>query len=33
MGGTAGVSMMLILLALITFVATLCARETKGETL
>jgi MFS transporter, MHS family, shikimate and dehydroshikimate transport protein len=33
MGGTAGVSMMLILLALITFVATLCARETKGESL
>ena len=33
MGGTAGVSTMLILLALITFVATLCARETKGESL
>jgi len=33
MGGTAGVSMMLILLALITFIATLCARETKGESL
>ena len=33
MGGTAGVSMMLILLAVITFVATLCARETKGESL
>jgi len=33
MGGTAGVSMMLILLAVITFVATLCARETKGERL
>jgi MFS transporter, MHS family, shikimate and dehydroshikimate transport protein len=33
MGGTAGVSAMLILLALITFVAALCARETKGESL
>jgi MFS transporter, MHS family, shikimate and dehydroshikimate transport protein len=33
MGGTAGVSMMLILLAVITFTATLCARETKGESL
>jgi MFS transporter, MHS family, shikimate and dehydroshikimate transport protein len=33
MGGTAGVSTMLILLAVITFVATLCARETKGESL
>jgi MFS transporter, MHS family, shikimate and dehydroshikimate transport protein len=33
MGGTAGVSMMLILLALITFIAALCARETKGEPL
>ena len=33
MGGTAGVSMMMILLALITFTATLCARETKGESL
>jgi MFS transporter, MHS family, shikimate and dehydroshikimate transport protein len=33
MGGTAGVSTMLILLAAITFVATLCARETKGESL
>ena len=33
MGGTAGVSVMLILLAAITFVATLCARETKGESL
>ena len=33
MGGTAGVSMMLILLALITFAATVCARETKGESL
>jgi MFS transporter, MHS family, shikimate and dehydroshikimate transport protein len=33
MGGTAGVSMMLILLAVITFAATLCARETKGESL
>jgi MFS transporter, MHS family, shikimate and dehydroshikimate transport protein len=31
MGGTAGVSMMLILLALLTFIATLCARETMGE--
>jgi MHS family shikimate/dehydroshikimate transporter-like MFS transporter len=30
-GGTAGVSLMLILLALITFAATLRARETKGE--
>jgi MHS family shikimate/dehydroshikimate transporter-like MFS transporter len=33
MGGTTGVSMMLILLALITFAATLCARETKSESL
>jgi MHS family shikimate/dehydroshikimate transporter-like MFS transporter len=33
MGGTAGVSMMLILLASITFIATLFAKETKGETL
>src|ERR1700758_1123990 len=33
MGGTTGVSMMLILLALITFAAALCARETKDETL
>ena len=33
MGGTGGVSMMLILLAAITFVATLCAKETKGEAL
>jgi MHS family shikimate/dehydroshikimate transporter-like MFS transporter len=33
MGGTTGVSMMLILLALITFAAALCARETKNETL
>jgi MHS family shikimate/dehydroshikimate transporter-like MFS transporter len=33
MGGTAGVSVMLILLALITFSATLCARETKGDSL
>jgi MHS family shikimate/dehydroshikimate transporter-like MFS transporter len=33
MGGTTGVSMMLILLALITFSATLCARETKSESL
>jgi MHS family shikimate/dehydroshikimate transporter-like MFS transporter len=32
MGGTAGVSMMLILLAAITFIATLFAKETKGET-
>jgi MHS family shikimate/dehydroshikimate transporter-like MFS transporter len=31
MGGTAGVSMMLILLAAITFIATLFAKETKGE--
>jgi hypothetical protein len=30
MSGTAGVFVMLILLALITFVVTLCARETKG---
>ena len=30
MGGTAGVSMMLILLASITFIATLFARETKS---
>jgi MHS family shikimate/dehydroshikimate transporter-like MFS transporter len=33
LGGTVGVSVMLILLALITLVAALCARETKGETL
>jgi MHS family shikimate/dehydroshikimate transporter-like MFS transporter len=33
MGGTAGVSMMLILLASITFIATLFAKETKGEAL
>jgi MHS family shikimate/dehydroshikimate transporter-like MFS transporter len=33
LGGTAGVSLMLILLAIITFVAALFARETKGETL
>jgi MFS transporter, MHS family, shikimate and dehydroshikimate transport protein len=33
MGGTAGVSVMLILLALITFVAALYARETKNESL
>jgi MHS family shikimate/dehydroshikimate transporter-like MFS transporter len=33
MGGTSGVSMMLILLALITFAAALCARETKSEPL
>jgi MFS transporter, MHS family, shikimate and dehydroshikimate transport protein len=33
MGGTSGVSMMLILLALITFAAALCARETKSESL
>ena len=32
-GGTAGVSIMLILLALVTLVATLCARETKNEAL
>jgi MHS family shikimate/dehydroshikimate transporter-like MFS transporter len=32
MGGTAGVSMMLILLAAITFIAALFAPETKGET-
>lgn len=33
MGGTAGVSLMLITLALITLVATLFARETRSETL
>jgi MHS family shikimate/dehydroshikimate transporter-like MFS transporter len=33
MGGTAGVSIMLILLALITLTAALCARETKNDTL
>jgi MHS family shikimate/dehydroshikimate transporter-like MFS transporter len=33
MGGTAGVSLMLILLAAITFIATLFATETKGESL
>jgi hypothetical protein len=33
MGGTSGVSMMLILLALITFAAALCTRETKSESL
>lgn len=33
MGGTGGVSIMLILLALITLVATLCARETKNDPL
>jgi hypothetical protein len=32
-GGTAGVSMMLILLASITFIATLFAKETKGAAL
>ena len=32
-GGTAGVSLMLILLAAITFVAALCAPETKGRSL
>jgi MHS family shikimate/dehydroshikimate transporter-like MFS transporter len=32
-GGTAGVSIMLILLALVTLVATLFARETKNEPL
>jgi MFS transporter, MHS family, shikimate and dehydroshikimate transport protein len=32
-GGTTGVSIMLILLALVTLVATLCARETKNEAL
>ena len=32
-GGTAGVSIMLILLALITLTAALFARETKGEAL
>ena len=31
MGGTAGVSVMLILLAVITFIATLAARETKDD--
>jgi MHS family shikimate/dehydroshikimate transporter-like MFS transporter len=33
MGGTAGVSMMLILLASITFIATLFATETKSVSL
>ena len=33
MGGTAGVSVMLILLALITLIATLFAHETKDEAL
>ena len=33
MGGTTGVSIMLILLALITLTATLFARETKGDAL
>jgi MHS family shikimate/dehydroshikimate transporter-like MFS transporter len=33
MGGTAGVSILLILLALITLVATLCARETRHDSL
>ena len=33
MGGTAGVSVLLIILAVITFVATLFARETKNEAL
>jgi len=33
MGGTAGVSMMLILLASITLIATLFATETKGVSL
>jgi hypothetical protein len=33
MGGTAGVSLMLILLASITFVAALCAPETKDRSL
>lgn len=33
MGGTAGVSLVLILLAVITFAATLFARETKNESL
>ncbi len=33
MGGTAGVSIMLILLALVTLAATLCARETKNDDL
>jgi MFS transporter, MHS family, shikimate and dehydroshikimate transport protein len=33
MGGTARVSMMLILLAAITFIATLFATETKGRSL
>ena len=32
-GGTSGVSLMMIALALITLVAALCARETKGEPL
>jgi MFS transporter, MHS family, shikimate and dehydroshikimate transport protein len=33
MGGTAGVSLLLILLAVVTFIATLFARETKDESL
>lgn len=33
MGGTSGVSLMLIMLAAITFVATLCAPETKDQSL
>jgi MFS transporter, MHS family, shikimate and dehydroshikimate transport protein len=33
MGGTAGVSLVLILLAVVTFIATLFARETKNESL
>jgi len=33
MGGTAGVSLLLILLASVTFVATLLARETRNESL
>jgi MHS family shikimate/dehydroshikimate transporter-like MFS transporter len=33
LGGTAGVSIMLILLALVTLVATFLARETRDETL
>ena len=33
LGGTGGVSTMLILLASITFIATLFARETKGKSL
>jgi MHS family shikimate/dehydroshikimate transporter-like MFS transporter len=33
LGGTAGVSILLILLALITLIATFCARETRDAAL